>query len=393
MNGGFRLITYDSTRYKIYSLYSDGSVFENASESFGVTYADLSGKYLTILSMTQYTLNVITYDIKNGSRNIIMTEHTELKEPIACTDSNGNVFICGRNDNCIYIYSKRGDHRDTINLSGRIKRLFSDNGSADVFALTDSGLVNVSLNIMTGGEIPPEELELNGDFAWCGNTVYSLNPDSGLKTIYRSQYPLVCRTSSYIFESDGRTIYRVNDEGTAVSQYDTGMNIQRLTSSGSNLACITSDNTLKFIDISQMTPIEQPNVPVYPDKISSAETEISGNTIITDKAGTTLAQLRKKLDYGDYNITAYDRNGRSKTSGTVGTGWRLTFTGGSRELSYSIVVKGDLTGEGQVNSSDYKKAADYLTEKIELTDIEFTAADINNDGKITLSDFYSIFRQ
>ncbi len=390
MNGGFRLITYDSTKYKIYSLYSDGSIFENAFESFGVTNAELSGKFLIVLSMTPNTLNIITYDIKNGSRNIILTDHTELNDPIACADSNGSIYLCGRNDSHIYIHNRRGDLRDTVNLPGRIKRLFA--GSADVFALTDSGLVNVSQNKITGGEIPPEEIELNGDFAWCGNTVYSLNPDSGLKTIYRSQYPLVCRTSSCIFESDGRTIYRINDEGTPVSQYDTGMNIQRITASAGNLACITADNSLRFIDISQMVPIEQPKVPVYPDKIVSSEVRISDSTIITEGNGTTLAQLKKKLNYGDYNITAYDQNGRTKTSGTVGTGWQLTFTGGGNELSYSIVVRGDLTGEGQVNSSDYKKAADYLTEKTKLTDIELTAADTNNDGRITLSDFYSIYR-
>ncbi len=54
------------------------------------------------------------------------------------------------------------------------------------------------------------------------------------------------------------------------------------------------------------------------------------------------------------------------------------------------VVKGDVDGDGKVNSSDFIKARYSFLGINELTEIEFMAADVNDDGKVNSTDFMQI---
>ena len=51
-----------------------------------------------------------------------------------------------------------------------------------------------------------------------------------------------------------------------------------------------------------------------------------------------------------------------------------------------IHLKGDINGDGRVNTSDVGKANIHAKEVILLTGYQFACADINGDGKVNTSD-------
>lgn len=53
----------------------------------------------------------------------------------------------------------------------------------------------------------------------------------------------------------------------------------------------------------------------------------------------------------------------------------------------TVVVKGDVTGDGKVNSSDYGRLNAALLEKTTLTAVATFAADVTGDGKVNSSDY------
>ena len=59
---------------------------------------------------------------------------------------------------------------------------------------------------------------------------------------------------------------------------------------------------------------------------------------------------------------------------------------------YSIVVTGDLTGEGNVNSRDLDALMKHLTEEQQLTGIFISAADIDKDNMLSTKDLVLLSR-
>lgn len=72
---------------------------------------------------------------------------------------------------------------------------------------------------------------------------------------------------------------------------------------------------------------------------------------------------------------------------TVGTGYKLI----ANDIEYTIVKKGDATGDGKVSSADLLSVQKYLLEIIEYTnDYTFRGADVTGEGTISSSDLLAI---
>ncbi len=72
----------------------------------------------------------------------------------------------------------------------------------------------------------------------------------------------------------------------------------------------------------------------------------------------------------------------TKTTGNLATGWKITVG----EKTYSIVVKGDVNGDGKVTTVDAARVLKNAASKYELKDVFLIAADVNNDNKVTTVD-------
>ncbi len=72
-----------------------------------------------------------------------------------------------------------------------------------------------------------------------------------------------------------------------------------------------------------------------------------------------------------------------KSGDTVGTGYTI-------EDKYTIVMLGDVNGDGKVKATDYMKIKNYIMKKSSLNEYQKIAADVNLDGKIKATDYMKI---
>lgn len=105
---------------------------------------------------------------------------------------------------------------------------------------------------------------------------------------------------------------------------------------------------------------------------------------------TTIAVFKQNVTYTNYNISFTNYLGKSMSSGKLGTGTTVTFTNNNSTTSFKIIISGDVTGEGNINSRDITALQNYLGETAELTDEYLLAADMNNDTIINTLDLLAI---
>ena len=84
--------------------------------------------------------------------------------------------------------------------------------------------------------------------------------------------------------------------------------------------------------------------------------------------------------------TVKNTNGKTVTSGNIGTGYTIKYNGSN----YTVVKMGDVNGDGKITSSDYVRVKNELRDKVSLTSSQDKAADANNDGKISSADYVRI---
>ena len=99
-----------------------------------------------------------------------------------------------------------------------------------------------------------------------------------------------------------------------------------------------------------------------------------------------------KALFADENISFTKASGDAQTSGNVGTGTVITASRGDESKSYTIVVLGDLTGDGKVSSADYSKAVSAVKGKATLDGAFYAAANVVAPGtdKLAANDYAKI---
>ena len=96
---------------------------------------------------------------------------------------------------------------------------------------------------------------------------------------------------------------------------------------------------------------------------------------------TGIAPQTSVKTLNDSGYTVYDGK-KEITSGYVGTG--MTAVGDSSSLT--IVVTGDVTGDGRITITDVVKLQNYAAGAGDLNEAALKAADINGDGRVTITD-------
>ncbi len=108
-----------------------------------------------------------------------------------------------------------------------------------------------------------------------------------------------------------------------------------------------------------------------------------GNMVTNFSVGETVGALKKKTNAGE--VTIKNANGAVVgDSEKVGTGYTMTFKNGE---VVTIVIYGDLTGDGNINSADLLKMRLALLKKTNLTGAYLESAHVHNiSGDINSAD-------
>lgn len=85
-----------------------------------------------------------------------------------------------------------------------------------------------------------------------------------------------------------------------------------------------------------------------------------------------------------------DANNNEITDSLIGTGMKFTINLNNMDYTYTVIIKGDVNGDGLIYATDYVKVRNHIMGKTQLTGAYLLAADINNDGKIYATDYVQI---
>ena len=130
--------------------------------------------------------------------------------------------------------------------------------------------------------------------------------------------------------------------------------------SGNNLYVVKENGTLKVIDKDDNTKLENKFDDVL--AINGENIIIAPNTAITDIPKATLV--------GD----------------VLGTGAKVKV----EDKEYTLVVLGDVNGDGKITPADYVRIKNDIMETTPLEGVYKIGADVNRDGKITPADYVRV---
>lgn len=122
--------------------------------------------------------------------------------------------------------------------------------------------------------------------------------------------------------------------------------------------------------------------------LTSKKYTINTKTITNVSPNTSLTKFKSNLTTSGTS-KLYDSNGQEITStNAIGTGMQLKIT--ETGNTYTIIVKGDVNGDGKVTGSDLLKVKKDIVGLKKLSGNYKTAGDVNNSGSITSADLLKI---
>ena len=104
------------------------------------------------------------------------------------------------------------------------------------------------------------------------------------------------------------------------------------------------------------------------------------------KEKTTVEELLSKINTS--GIITIKNNSRKElvNSDIISTASKIKIDLSNKSIEYTLIVSGDVTGDGLVNISDVIKLADHTITKNILNSYEKVAAEVTNDDTLNISD-------
>lgn len=289
---------------------------------------------------------------------------------------------CAFDGNCYYItnvtklniYNSRMQPISECRLDSPCSRILArpDGG---VYCLCSGNTVYVDeYGDMTELPFHTDELYIAGDKIFANGTFYDKYGHT-VCDVHDPSNGAAAFGSTYIGVRNGR-LTKVFD-GTETEGFEISGD-PFITCSTDTAVCFTQNDG--FIEAVFFTPDD------FKEKSSESPADTTNyptdRTLIVEQ-GMTAHRLRTEK----YPNAEFTKNGESY-SGKLGTGIIMTLG----NTDYIIIVKGDITGNGNINNSDLEAAENVLFGKLTLEGAYFTAADMNNDDIIDLKDVYRIYK-
>ncbi len=357
------------------------------------------------------------YLIKNQGRLLyimadskpVMTE-VNLGDRFQMAVSGEDWYFAEESEPCQVIKcDNRGKFMKKMEFPFDIKMLVSDTESQKVFAVTENGVIDAESKQRIECAVPVMPLKVNGNiYTDSVGDCYLFDSRSGFQKILDTEYEHICGTKNAVYALYGDEIYELDGTGEPQAVCHMDFTVSDVTASGNAIYAMTETEAVyipenKFekivkepstvseifkAEFSQREESRKESTVSEPpkkqdDTISSDVYEMVSNKMYLPE-GTTVAQFKKNVYYGDNSVSFVNHNGKTVTSGEMGTGWQVNFN----EKSYDIIVRGDITGEGNVNTRDMYLLRDYLLGKTELSPCQQEAADRKSNHKIDIADLY-----
>lgn len=200
-----------------------------------------------------------------------------------------------------------------------------------------------------------------------GNTSYTINVSDSTDSV-NIDYVKVANTSSVKGAGNITLINQSTEVNIVVTAQNGDVNTYKLT--------INKDSSAG-IAVSEI--------------VNSAGIKSDGTYLSGINVGTTVDTLKNKFTSVTNNVSVTIKNSSGSTkNGVLCTGDIVTIKSGNETKSYSIVIYGDVNGDGSIKASDYVFIKNYIMGTKSLSGANLKAADVNKDGSIKASDYVLI---
>ena len=117
---------------------------------------------------------------------------------------------------------------------------------------------------------------------------------------------------------------------------------------------------------------------------------VNGTTITGVGLGTGVSDFAAALGAAGSTVTVYKADGVTVNTGAVGTGNIVKVSNGATSVGYTVVIYGDVSGDGVIGVGDLVSTKKYLLSQGQLSEACCKAADVDRDGAITVRDLVTI---
>lgn len=139
------------------------------------------------------------------------------------------------------------------------------------------------------------------------------------------------------------------------------------------------------------TKTEEEKVPTVSEIIDNLEYKLSNGYLTYISVGTITGELKNNINklYPNAKITITDKNKKEK-EGKLATSDIITITSGDDSKNYTIVIKGDINGDGIINSIDLLRVQKHILKYSILKNEYKDAADVSYDDTINSLDLLRV---
>ena len=109
---------------------------------------------------------------------------------------------------------------------------------------------------------------------------------------------------------------------------------------------------------------------------------------LNTEVGTLKSKLLKANDKAEIQIK--NSKGEDKNSGILSTGDTVTITSNKETKTYTVIIYGDVNGDGKITAVDYMRIKNNILGVTSLAGAYRRAADANKDNKVAATDYMRI---
>ena len=379
----------------------------------GIIAAVLSGTRVTVNGVLQSQLQILTYNFST-ERSDVNTVSSAILNKNGFALGGDRYFILQRDHKTVKVFSLDARPLYTLYCDYYIYQIEFDSTANRFYAISDGGI------LLLNGRQFSYLGELSTPVSISGSDVVFAN-DGKAYRIRQNGLDYLCSVPTgtnaaavgeVIYYCKGATLYGIDFSGSQVSSLNIGYSGGAVYPCGSLIGVIGAGQEMITVSPNEMkrTPTEPPpssqggklqnttsvnsgshsgsqsgsaggSTSSSYGKISSSVYKIdrASKMIFGIKPQTTIAHFKANINYAGSSVFFRNSNGSSKSSGYVGTGFSAYFSGADNS-TYTLIVSGDLTGEGNINSLDVKKYMKFLCGEISLGAPSLSASDLNGDG-------------
>ena len=164
------------------------------------------------------------------------------------------------------------------------------------------------------------------------------------------------------------------------------------------------NNDIKVVVTSSGGATATYNLTIYREKAPSGEAEMptvntaykidKDNVISGITDNTSVSDFKTKLSVTKGKAVIMDSLGNEKKDGLIATGDKVHLydTNDKIRATYTVLIYGDINGDGKITSKDVYYSRRLILEVEELPAINIKASDVNKDFKVSTKDVYYIRR-